>query len=241
MRRLLPLLLVTPLLVVAPAEAEAPGKHVVEVRRIGTSVKGRPIRAYRVGDPDAKVKAVVLGALHGDEKAGITVARAIRDGRRIKGVDLWVVPTINPDGVARNRRGNAHGVDLNRNWGYRWTPLKGRYYAGRRAFSEPETRAFKRFVHEIDPRFIVSFHQPLYGVGRSGERQSFLRRLARGLNLPRRSFECGGVCHGTMTMWFNRHHDGTAVTVEFGAHPRRGYLKQRARRGTVQAVLGRYR
>jgi protein MpaA len=242
LKRVLPLLLLTPLLLVpSAAQAQAPGNHVLEVKRIGTSVKGRPIRAYRVGNPEAKVKAVVLGAIHGDEKAGIVLSRAILDGRRIRGVDLWVVPTINPDGVAANRRQNARGVDLNRNWSVRWAPLTGKYYSGTKPFSEPETRAFRDFIHEVNPRFIVSFHQPLYGVGRAGERPAFVSRLAEGLGLPRKAFQCSGVCHGTMTEWFNAHHRGTAVTVEFGAHPSRYYLRHRAMRGTVHAVLGRFR
>jgi protein MpaA len=236
--RLLGLVLLVSFLALSPADAQEPSKNIVERRQIGTSVQGRPIVAIRVGDPDAKVKAVVLGAIHGNEKAGVWVSRAIRDARAIKGVDLWIVPTINPDGIAHNRRQNAHGVDLNRNWGRRWAPLTGQYYSGPRPWSEPETRAFRDFIHEIDPKFIVSFHQPLHGVGRSGERPAFLRRLARGLDLPRKSFNCTGVCHGTMTEWFNFRHEGTAVTVEFGTHPGRRYLGTRAMRGTVHAVLG---
>ena len=213
---------------------------VIQSKRIGTSVQGRPIVAFRVGNPDSRIKAVVLGAIHGNEQAGIAVARAIKRADPIEGVDLWVVPTINPDGVAHNTRQNAHGVDLNRNWGRYWAPLKGEYYSGPRPWSEPETRAFRNFIHEVDPRFIVSFHQPLYGVGRSGERPAFLSRLADGLRLPRKSFTCGSGCHGTMTQWFNAYHAGTAVTVEFGSHPGRYYLRHRAMRGTVRAVLGHW-
>jgi predicted deacylase len=186
------------------------------------------------------VKAVVLGAMHGNEPAGITVAHAVRNSRRIKGVDLWVVPTINPDGVARNTRGNAHGVDLNRNWGRSWAPLGGAYNSGPRPWSEPETRAFRDFLASVRPRFVVSFHQPLHGVGRAGERVGFQRRLSRGLGLPRKAFNCSGECHGTMTEWYNHRYRGTAVTVEFGPHPARHYLRHRAKRGTVHAVLGRW-
>ena len=41
-------------------------------------------------------------------------------------------------------------------------------------------------------------------------------------------------------MWFNHRQDGTAITVEFGAHPARTYLEGRAMRGTVRAVLGSF-
>jgi len=220
------------------AAAEEPATHVIEWKRIGESVRGRAIWAFRVGDPDARVKAVVLGAIHGDEAAGILLARQLKEARRIHGIDLWVVPTINPDGVARGTRGNARGVDLNRNWGYRWAPLTGRYYSGHEPFSEPETQALRDFLRDVRPRFVVSFHQPLYGVGRDSERPAFQRRLAHELGLPRKSFNCSGVCHGTMTMWFNHRQEGTALTVEFGAHPSRTYLEGRAMRGTVRALLG---
>ncbi|HET7689300.1 MAG TPA: M14 family zinc carboxypeptidase [Nocardioidaceae bacterium] len=237
---------VLPLLALPPASAgphagpDSSGGHILEWKRIGESVRGRAIWAFRVGDPDARVKAVVLGAIHGDEPAGIVLARALKEARRIEGVDLWVVPTINPDGVARGTRGNARGVDLNRNWGRHWAPLTGRYYSGPAPFSEPETRAFRDFLRRVKPRFVVSFHQPLYGVGRAYERVAFQRRLAQELRLPRRWFTCNGGCHGTMTQWFNHWQDGTAITVEFGRRPSRDYLAGRAMRGTVRSVLGRF-
>jgi predicted deacylase len=213
---------------------------VLEVRRIGTSVRDRPIRAYRLGDPEARVTAVVLGSMHGDEKAGTRMVKALRTGRPVTGVDLWVIPTINPDGAARGTRGNARGVDLNRNFRHRWAPLTGAYYSGTRAFSEPESRAFKRFVDDVDPRFIASFHQPLHGVGRASEGRAFQRRLSRNLDLPIRAFNCSGACHGTMTAWFNARHRGTAITVELGASPTARYLRGKAARGTVRAVDGSF-
>ncbi len=213
---------------------------VIGVRRIGTSVQDRPIRAYHLGNPDDRTTAVVLGSMHGDETAGLSVVDALRDGKQVKGVDLWVIPTINPDGVAADDRHNAHGVDLNRNFRHHWAPLTGEYYSGPKPFSEPESRALRRFLDRVDPTFVVSFHQPLGGVGRAGERFPFVRRLSKGLDLPVKAFNCDGVCHGTMTSWFNAEHDGTAVTVELGSSPTREYLRGQAADGTLAAVLGRH-
>ena len=55
--------------------------------------------------------------MHGDEHAGVTVADSIIHGKvSVEGINLWVIPTMNPDGNAAHTRQNAHEVDLNRNW-----------------------------------------------------------------------------------------------------------------------------
>ncbi len=232
------------LLVVPTAAASAAstdGSAVLETRRLGTSVAGRPIYAYRVGDPEAKVTAVAMSTMHGDEPHTRQIVRAIRDGRKVHGIDLWLVPTMNPDGLARGTRKNARGVDLNRNFPYRWADLDGNYESGPRAASEPETRAVMRFFEQVRPRFVVSFHQPLYGVDTSVPSvRKFALRLARGLNLPRKRFVCGGVCHGTFTQWYNHRFDGKAVTVEYDRRPSRHRMQVRAPRQLVRTLGGHY-
>jgi protein MpaA len=227
------------------AETASPAITAADVvvrRRIGTSVRGRPIFAYRVGNPDAATRAVVLGNMHGDEPAGVRLARAIIGGPPVEGIDLWVVPTMNPDGLSEGIRQNARGVDLNRNWRYRWLQQEGRYGSGPRPFSEPESRAMRSFLISVDPRFIVSFHQPLYAVDSDGvKNRHLMNRLAEYLALPKRPLSCRiGVCHGTMTGWFNSHHPGACITVEFGYHPSLSYLTGPAARGTVRSVWGHY-
>jgi hypothetical protein len=225
----------------AAVRADTVGAAVIEQRRLGSSVKGRPIMAYRVGDPDAKVTAVAMSTMHGDESRTRTILTAVRDGRRVEGIDLWVIPTMNPDGLARGTRQNARGVDLNRNFPYRWADLDGRYESGRRPASEPETRAVMRFFESVRPRYVVSFHQPLHGVDVSTPgMRTFARRLARGLDLPRKRFTCGGVCHGTFTQWYINRTGRKAVTVEYGARPTRYRMRVRAPRQLVRTLGGHY-
>jgi predicted deacylase len=226
----------------APASARAPGP----VRRvIGHSVLGRPIVAYHLGDPHARVTALILGQMHGDEHAGVVVANSIIHGSSaVTGVNLWVVPTMNPDGDARHTRQNAHGVDLNRNWPNNWAHLTGQYYSGPRPLSEPETRAMWRFLRHIRPRYVVSLHQPLHGVdataGRGKAYRAFRAALSRNLHLPVKDFRCWSVCHGSMSAWYQAHRIGVAVeTVEFGWHPSHRYLVRTARRGIIAALHGR--
>ena len=224
--------------VVMPS-AEADRPEVREVRTIGHTVNGRDIKAFRLGDAKADKTVVLLGVMHGTERAPARTLRTLRDGRKsVAGVDLWVIPVLNLDGAAAERRSNARGVDLNRNFPQNWSrAVTG---AGRSAASEPETRALMRFLDRVDPDVVVSLHQPFGVVDTSVSKDPALARaLSRELNLPRRDVDCGGPCHGTLTGWFNATHDGEAITVEFARNPARSYLKQTAVRGLLAAVGGR--
>ena len=191
---------------------------VVETRTIGRSVEGRPITAWRLGQP-GKRRVVMISTMHGNEPHTRWILEALRDGAPVNNLDLWVIPTYNPDGLARGTRRNAHGVDLNRNFPYAWADLDGSYESGPRPASEPETRAVMAFLREVRPQRVLSFHQPLNGVDINVERPRFARKVADHLNLPTTNLDCGGVCHGTMTGWFNSHFGGAALTVEYGRHP----------------------
>jgi len=208
--------------VLVPASAASTdpgaGTPVNERRIIGYSVAHRPIVAYRLGNSQARPTAVLLGQMHGDEHAGVILARSIVHGRRaVEGINLWVVPTMNPDGLAAGTRRNAHGVDLNRNFPVRWIRQHGDYNSGRRPASEPETRAIMRFLKDVRPAYVVSFHQPLYGVDNSySKTRALAARLSTDLGLPLKAFNCNRGCHGTLTQWFNKKLPGAALTVEYG-------------------------
>src|ERR1700748_3069521 len=155
---------------------------------IGHSVQHRPIVAQRVGDPDAPVKVLVVGDVHGNEPAGeAIVARLARQS--LSGVEFYLVRTANPDGRARDTRQNARGVDLNRNFPYRWAAgPRGTYYPGPRAASEPETRALMTLVRRVRPQLAIYYHQHM-GItvrARAGD-VSVEREYARRTGLPLRS------------------------------------------------------
>ena len=242
MRLLRRLALVVPVLALLSPPAAAPAApapaergHVLEQRVLGKSVKGRELRAWHLANAAEKGPTVVLfSTMHGDEGATRQILHALRTGPAIHGVDLWVVPTYNPDGLAQRTRRNARGVDLNRNYPYRWADLDGSYESGPRPASEPETRAVMRFLRQVDPDYVLSFHQPLYGVDTDNERPGFSRHVARTLRLPATTLDCGGVCHGTMTGWFNHHFDGFALTVEYGARPPRALMTRTAPRQVLR-------
>jgi predicted deacylase len=221
------------------ARAPVADRAVIGKAVIGHSVRGRPIRAWHLGQR-GKPKVLLISTMHGNEGATRHILESLRDGARIRGVNLWVVPTYNPDGLARHTRKNAHGVDLNRNFPYSWRNLDGSYESGPHAASEPETRAMMRFLRKIRPRRILSFHQPLHAVDTDTKDKRFARRVAGRLNLPSHALTCGGVCHGTMTGWYNHRFRGAALTVEYGAHPGRRHMRVAAPR-QVLSIFGAHR
>jgi protein MpaA len=148
---------------------------------IGRSVEGRAIRLVRIGQDAAPVRVLVVGCIHGTETAGMAVTRALR--RRATapdGVQLLVLDALNPDGCARGTRGNARGVDLNRNFPWGWRAQSGIFASGPRAASEPETRAAQRLVSRARPRVTIWFHQHMDLVEETpGSDPALVRRYAR--------------------------------------------------------------
>jgi murein peptide amidase A len=170
-----------------------------ELQLLGESFEGRPIRVFHRGDPD-DVRVLVVGCIHGDECAGVRIAKRLRIGRPRSFLDLWILPNLNPDGHAAHTRQNARGVDLNRNFPYRWRPgPRGRYYPGRQPASERETRLAMRLIRRIEPDITIWFHQPLALVDASGD-VTVERRYARLVGLPLVNL---GPLHGTATSWQN--------------------------------------
>ncbi|HZC28914.1 MAG TPA: M14 family metallopeptidase, partial [Gaiellaceae bacterium] len=135
------------------------------------------------------------------------------------GIDLWIVPDLNPDGRAANSRGNAHGVDLNRNFPYRWRPLHGVYESGPHPLSEPEARIAYRLILRIRPTVSVWFHQHLDLVWASGGSAPLERRFARISGLPYHRLP---PLAGSAIDWQNHRLPGTtAFAAELPAGPAR--------------------
>ncbi len=139
-----------------------PGPHEVQV---GESVGGRPIVAVnRRGSLAAHRTVVAVGVIHGDERHGRLVTDRLMTVPLPADLDLWIVPTVNPDGEARGERKNGRGVDLNRNWPANWETgtyfSSGRYDSGPSPASEPETRAMMEFLGSVEPDVTIWYHSP---------------------------------------------------------------------------------
>ena len=196
---------------------------------IGHSVKGRPIYAYEIGSSHRR-PVLVVGCTHGNETAGIAIANMLRQLAPPPGVELWVIPVLNLDGRAADTRGNAHGVDLNRNFPYAWRSLGGIFYSGPQPLSEPESRAAYRLILRIKPRLSIWFHQHLGVVDDSKGSIAVERKFAQLVGLPLAKLP---NYPGSVSRWENQTISGTAFVVELRA----GSLSAAQVRTDARAVL----
>jgi protein MpaA len=194
-----------------PASVASPAHWML----LGRSEQGRAILADRTGNPNGP-RVLVFGSIHGNETAGIPIARALENVQTAD--DLWIVPDLNPDGVAHGTRQDARGVDLNANWSAEWrgggSPFEA-YYGGPRPFSERESQIARELILSFHPRLTVWYHQHMNVVWAYGPSTTAGRLYAHatGMQLYHQHW-----LPGTATNWQNHHLAGTAsLTVELPA------------------------
>ena len=190
-------------------------------------MRGEPIKVRVAGAGSLRV--LVVGSVHGNETAGHAVIRRLRALAPPSGMRLWTIRTVNPDGVAAGTRGNARGVDLNRNFPHRWRPG---HNSGSRPLSEPESRAVRRLVRQIRPDVTIWYHQALRLTDlSSGADAALVRAYARRTDLPVRRI---GFLPGIATRWQNTYFPGSsAFVVELAA----GRLSRAGAARHARAVL----
>ncbi len=126
---------------------------------IGTSVQGRPIRMRSLGHGPRHV--LFIGGIHGDESEGAYTTEQLPDAFSQNdlgdAVTLTILEDANPDGRAAGTRGNANGVDVNRNF-----PASnfdaGNPVNGSTPLSQPEAVAVVAAIDRTTPNLIIVAH-----------------------------------------------------------------------------------
>ncbi len=115
--------------------------NICQLDTIGLSVQGRAIWAMRVTDnpliEENEPEIRLAGNMHGDEHIGTEItlyflrylltnyATNPQVQNLVNNREIWILPTLNPDGKISNTRYNANGVDLNRDYGHFWSGAGG--------------------------------------------------------------------------------------------------------------------
>ncbi len=168
-----------------PSKPPTPATPVDRQFVFGHSVRGAPLVALEIGNP-ALPSVLVVGCIHGDERAGTAVVDQLQANPPSKRIHLWLVRSLNPDGQANATRTNVDGVDLNRNFPDRWKPLDrpgGPHYAGPHALSEPESKSMASLLAQIRPRVGIWFHQALNLIDVSQGPRTIENALAAALGM----------------------------------------------------------
>jgi protein MpaA len=188
----------------------------------GRSYLGLPLEVWR---PRGECRLLVFAAIHGEEpETTYALSRALRQLAEPP-EHCAVVLAANPDGLIRGTRGNARGVDLNRNFPSRdWRPAPVTHRStledasdvllspGAHAASEPEVQALLALIGELRPRAVVALHAPLACID-DANGSPLGHRLAQRTGMPLVR-DVGYPTPGSFGSW-GTDHGVPVVTYEF--------------------------
>ncbi|MCH1506457.1 MAG: murein tripeptide amidase MpaA [Verrucomicrobiales bacterium] len=148
------------------------GQFVSEPEIYGRTFLGQRLEIWL--PPSESVRTLVFAGIHGEEpETSVVLSRSLR--ALAEPLERCaVVVAANPDGLIRGTRGNARGVDLNRNFPtrdwqpdpvtHRWVveePSEVVLSTGEAPGSEPESQALVALVEKLEPSRVIAMHAPL--------------------------------------------------------------------------------
>jgi len=224
---------------------------------IGVSRQGRPIALHELSFPASRPasRLLVFGGIHGDEPSSVeaVVELATRASQLVAGVvplsagdaakrssgpadldgRLWLLPALNPDGLAAGRKNSASDVDLNRNFPARsFAPNSDRSHApgydpGPRPLSEPETAALARFLDDERVEAVVAVHAPFACVNYDGPADAWAEAVSSACGWPVRP-QIGYPTPGSLGSWLGIDRGVPILTLELPGGPLASFRAQAA-------------
>lgn len=150
-------------------EQAAKYPKIAKLFSIGKSVNGRDLWVIKISDnvefDEKEPEFKYISSMHGNEITGRELTQfLIKDlleaygkdekiTKLINSTEIYIMPSMNPDGSEKKRRGNARYVDLNRDFPD-WTAGEANDYRGR----QPETIAVMKFQAQRNFSLSANFH-----------------------------------------------------------------------------------
>lgn len=203
---------------------------------LGKSVSGKDVNGYLFGDINSFNKTLIIGCIHGVEPQSKEICDLyIEDAKRKTFSEdsfLLLIPCINPDGLELKTRGNANGVDLNRNFpSSTWqavpfdknnhTDARSPYYPGPEPASEPETKIILDLIGRYDFKKVISIHTNHFVqnpnppmINYDGE---FSKGLAEKLSMSTGLISQGDIGYptpGSLGGWIGKDLNIISITIE---------------------------
>ena len=161
----------------------------ISLTTLGTSTRGRTIPLIALTNQTkthAERAVLFTGAVHGSEVVGTEAiltflattleqyAHNVTFRELVGSTIIYLIPMLNPDGVEAGKmtddyrlaRRNAAGVDLNRNFPWKWklagsNSTSSYEYHGSKPLSEPESASLYNFVNSHKLNIILNCHSGL--------------------------------------------------------------------------------
>ncbi|MEM7199203.1 MAG: DUF2817 domain-containing protein [Planctomycetota bacterium] len=207
---------------------------------LASSVQGRPILVRQVGWGPRRV--VWIGGIHGDEREGqratAELPEALAERGLLDAVTVTIVDDVNPDGSAAATRGNAQGVDLNRNFPAGSFRASARH--GAAPLDQPEARALHDLLLRLRPELVLVAHSARQGpfINWDGPADAAAERFAARSGYPVVLSDRLHPTPGSLGSWYGRDLGVPVLTLEYrrGADPARAW--DQTRDAILEAIAG---